>query len=57
VDSGGVVSGAVCAWAQMGSAGALGAGPAGWVTGLRPENLRELEWPHEEAKGAAVDFV
>jgi hypothetical protein len=40
----------------MGSAGGLGAGPAGWDAGLRPESLRDLEWPHEEAKGAAVDF-
>jgi hypothetical protein len=55
-DSGGVVSGADCAWAQMGSTGGLGAGPAGSVAGLRPENLRDLVWPHEEAKGATVDF-
>jgi hypothetical protein len=32
-DSSGVVSGADCAWAQMGSAGGFGAGPAGWVAG------------------------
>jgi hypothetical protein len=44
------------AWAQMGSAGGLRAGPAGWDAGLRPESLRDLEWPREEAKGAAVDF-
>jgi hypothetical protein len=37
-------------------AGGLGAGPAVWDAGLRPENLRDVERPREEAKGAAEDF-
>jgi hypothetical protein len=34
----------------------VGAGRVGWVAGLRPENLRELEWSREEVKGVVVDF-
>jgi hypothetical protein len=36
-----------------------GSGPGrrvGWDAGPWLENLRDLEWSREEAKGAAVDF-
>jgi hypothetical protein len=65
-DSGGVLAAHGAArprwapWRACGQAGGwserVGAGRVGWVVGLRPENLRELEWSGEDVKGAVVDF-